>query len=279
MPASVISFINMKGGVGKTTLCVGIAEYMANFLGKKVLVIDVDPQFNATQSLLGHYGRVDEYVDQLQSNKITIRRIFEVPTSIMDTAQVTKPSDVITKLSDNLDVILGDINIIFDTSQESVRIFKIKRFIDDNNLRDQYDFIFLDSPPTISIFTDASLVASDLYVVPVKIDHYSILGATSLVSVVRNVRHNHNPNIQHLGFVYTNTDDELTLKTSKIKDNFEEKFVEFYFFENKLSYVRDLMVGQQGNIPSCYTKSRSDISAISTEFIARVNQLMVSANG
>ncbi|CAM6884080.1 AAA family ATPase [Leclercia adecarboxylata] len=279
MPASVISFINMKGGVGKTTLCVGIAEYMANFLGKKVLVIDVDPQFNATQSLLGHYSRVDEYVDQLQSNKITIRRIFEVPTSIMDTAQVIKPNDVITKLSDNLDVILGDINIIFDTSQESVRIFKIKRFIDDNNLRDQYDFIFLDSPPTISIFTDASLVASDLYVVPVKIDHYSILGATSLVSVVRNVRHNHNPNIQHLGFVYTNTDDELTLKTSKIKNNFEEKFVEFYFFENKLSYVRDLMVGQQGNIPSCYTKSRSDISAISAEFIARVNQLMVSANG
>lgn len=279
MPASVISFINMKGGVGKTTLCVGIAEYMANFLGKKVLVIDVDPQFNATQSLLGHYGRVDEYVDQLQSNKITIRRIFEVPTSIMDTAQVIEPKDVITKLSDNLDVILGDINIIFDTSQESVRIFKIKRFIDDNNLRDQYDFIFLDSPPTISIFTDASLVASDLYVVPVKIDHYSILGATSLVSVVRNVRHNHNPNIKHLGFVYTNTDEELTLKTSKIKGNFEEKFVEFYFFENKLSYVRDLMVGQQGNIPSCYTKSRSDISAISDEFIVRVNQLMVSANG
>ncbi|EAA3827203.1 ParA family protein, partial [Salmonella enterica subsp. enterica] len=81
--------------------------------------------------------------------------------------------------------------------------FKIKRFIDDNNLRDQYDYIFLDSPPTISIFTDASLVASDFYVVPVKIDHYSILGATSLVSVVRNVRHNHNPNIRHLGFVYT----------------------------------------------------------------------------
>lgn len=279
MPASVISFINMKGGVGKTTLCVGIAEFMANFLDKRVLVIDVDPQFNATQSLLGHYGRVDEYLDQLQTNKITIRRIFEVPTSIMDTAQAVRPVDVITQVSDNLDVILGDINIIFDTSQESVRIFKIKRFIDDNNLRDQYDYIFLDSPPTISIFTDASLVASDFYVVPVKIDHYSILGATSLVSVVRNVRHNHNPNIKHLGFVYTNTDDELTLKTSRIKDSFEEQFSQFYFFENKLSYVRDLMVGQQGNIPSCYTKSRSDISAISTEFMLRVSQLMVSENG
>lgn len=116
MPASVISFINMKGGVGKTTLCVGIAEFMANYLGKRVLVIDVDPQFNATQSLLGHYGRVDEYLDQLQTNKITIRRIFEVPTSIMDTAQAIRPVDVITKVSDNLDVILGDINIILYTS-------------------------------------------------------------------------------------------------------------------------------------------------------------------
>ncbi|WP_350313166.1 ParA family protein [Dickeya fangzhongdai] len=53
MPAPVVSFINMKGGVGKTTLCIGIAEYMASCLKKRVLVIDIDPQFNATQSLLG----------------------------------------------------------------------------------------------------------------------------------------------------------------------------------------------------------------------------------
>ncbi|EKN4847063.1 ParA family protein [Yersinia enterocolitica] len=281
MLAPVVSFINMKGGVGKTTLCVGIAEYMANHLNKKVLVIDVDPQFNATQSLLGNYGRVDEYLNQLQPNKATIRRIFEVPTSIMDQAQTLRPVDVITSLDVNLDIILGDINIIFDTSQESVRIQKIKRFIEENNLRSAYDFIFIDSPPTISIFTDASLVASNYYIVPVKIDHYSILGATSLVSVIRNLRHNHNPIIRNLGFLYTNTDDELTLKTNKIKEQFESQtqFESFYFFENKLSYVRDLMVGQQGNIPSCYAKSRADIGAICDEFMARIEHLEVEKNG
>ncbi|MDQ9182328.1 ParA family protein [Cronobacter sakazakii] len=69
MPASVISFINMKGGVGKTTLCVGIAEYLANYMHKNVLVIDIDPQFNATQSILNQYNRVDEYIEKLQPNK------------------------------------------------------------------------------------------------------------------------------------------------------------------------------------------------------------------
>ena len=60
MTTPVISFINMKGGVGKTTLCVDIAEYLANFMDKKVLIIDIDPQFNATQSILSKYDRVKE---------------------------------------------------------------------------------------------------------------------------------------------------------------------------------------------------------------------------
>lgn len=281
MTAPVISFINMKGGVGKTTLCVGIAEFLANTLGKSVLVIDVDPQFNATQSLLGHYDRVNEYLTQIQPGKRTIRRIFEVPTSLLDNAQTVQKQDVVTKISERLDAILGDINIIFDTSQESVRIQKIKRFIQDNDLRDAYDYIFIDSPPTISIFTDAALVASDYYIVPVKIDHYSVLGATSLVSVIRNLRHNHNQGITHLGFIYTNTDEVLTQKTLRIKDTFEsqDSFSDFYFFENRLSYVRDLMVGLQGNLPSCYTKSRADIAGICEEFIARVDNLERAKNG
>ncbi len=83
MTAPVISFINMKGGVGKTTLCVGMGEYLANYLQKKILVIDIDPQFNATQSLMGHYSRVDEYLETIQPANKTIRKIFELPNSLM----------------------------------------------------------------------------------------------------------------------------------------------------------------------------------------------------
>ncbi|EJG0602259.1 AAA family ATPase [Cronobacter sakazakii] len=281
MPASVISFINMKGGVGKTTLCVGIAEYLANYMHKNVLVIDIDPQFNATQSILNQYNRVDEYIEKLQPNKKTIRRIFETPTSLMEEAKEISIDDVITKVADNLDFILGDINIIFDTAQEAVRIRKIKTFIEDNKLKDKYDFIFIDSPPTISLFTDAALVASDFYLVPVKIDHYSVLGATSLIGVIRNLQRNHNPQIKNLGFVYTNTADRFTDKTSKIKEQFETTppFNNLYFFQNRLSFVRDLMVGGRGNIPSRYRKSRQDIHVICQEFIDRLTNLENGNNG
>ncbi|HCT3284839.1 AAA family ATPase [Morganella morganii] len=281
MAAPVISFINMKGGVGKTTLCVGMAEYLANYMGKKILVIDVDPQFNATQSLMGKYGKVDDYMENHLSNGNTIRKIFETPSNVMERSKIASPEDVITKIDDNLDIILGDINIIFDTSQESVRVNKINNFINKNNLKNHYDFIFIDSPPTISLFTDAALIASNYYLVPVKIDHYSVLGATSLISAIDTLQDNHNKTLIHIGFIYTNTDDDFTQKTTKIKEQFEEKspFDSMYFFNNRLSYVRNLMVGAQGNIPSHYERSRNDIANICDEFLSRMNQIAEDTNG
>ncbi len=184
MTASVISFINMKGGVGKTTLCVGIAEYLANFFHKKILLIDVDPQFNATHSVMGKYNRVEEYIDTLQPQTKTIRKVLETKNSISTNKEATTAIDVITVLNDNLHMILGDMDIIFDTDQASIRIKKINKFINDNSLRDIYDYILIDSPPTISIFTDAALIASDFYIAPIKIDYYSILGASNLIDVI-----------------------------------------------------------------------------------------------
>lgn len=275
MTAPVISFINMKGGVGKTTLCVGIGEFLANYLDKKILVIDIDPQFNATQSLMGHYGRVEEYLKTLQPQTKTIRKIFELPNSLMDDEKKVKPEQVITNISDNLDMILGDINIIFDTNYESIRIKMLNKFITENKLKEKYDFIFIDSPPTISLFTDTALIASDYYLTPIKIDHYSVLGANSLNSVIRNIRTHHDKTLEHVGYIYTNTDSSMTEKTMEIKSGFEKhpNFETHYFFENKLSYVRDLMVGYQGNIPSCYQKSRTDINNICNEFIQRIDKL------
>ncbi|HIF9162573.1 TPA: ParA family protein, partial [Photobacterium damselae] len=66
MSAPVVSFINMKGGVGKTTLCISVADYLANTLGKSVLVIDIDPQFNATQSFLNKYDLIEKYLTELK---------------------------------------------------------------------------------------------------------------------------------------------------------------------------------------------------------------------
>lgn len=278
MTTPVISFINMKGGVGKTTLCVGIAEYLANYMEKKILIIDIDPQFNATQSILSKYNRVPEYINNHLQNTKTIRRIFETKSSLTGKVQQVTPDEIIIKMSQHLDMIFGDINTIFDIEQPAARLHKLKRFIEEYNLRDTYDFIFIDSPPTISLFTDAALVASDYYIVPVKIDHYSILGATSLLSVIDNIQENYDhKTIKNLGFIYTNTLENLSRKTKKLQTEFEstEPFNELYFFNSQLKFVQDLMVGGRGNISSAYKLSRNYIKAICEEFLIRIEEVRV----
>ncbi|CAK7035151.1 TPA: AAA family ATPase [Morganella morganii] len=275
MSAPVVSFINMKGGVGKTTLCVGIAEFLANYRHKKILLIDVDPQLNATQSIMGKYNRIEEYIDELLPNEKTIRKVFETKKSISTENIKLTPDQVITQLTDNLDVILGDISIIFDTDQAPIRIQRIKKFISDNDIRNKYDYILIDSPPTISIFTDASLIASDYYLTPIRIDYYSILGAANLMKVIEYLKESFDSNIKHLGFIYTNTHKRQTQKTKKIQKDFESNpmFIDNYFFSNRLSYLRDLMVGGRGNIPSSYTKSKIDIENICNEFENRISAI------
>lgn len=121
-----------------------------------------------------------------------------------------------------------------------------------------------------------ALVASDYYLVPVKIDHYSILGATSLLSVINNIKDTYDhPNIKNLGFIYTNTQESLTLKTRRMKNRFErtEPFNDLYFFDNRFNFVQDLMVGGKGNIASSYKLSRKYIRDICNEFISRIDEL------
>ncbi|MFQ1046953.1 ParA family protein [Avibacterium paragallinarum] len=270
MVAKVISFINMKGGVGKTTLCIGLADYMANFMNKKILVIDVDPQFNSTQSFMAKYNLSDKYLKLLEMH--SIRKIFHRPDDIYSQSKVPEKT-IIYPLTDTLGLILGDINLIFDNNKnDNTKYKRIKKFIDENHLRNEYDYIFIDCPPTISTYTDAALIASDYYVTPVKIDQYSILGVSSLLSVVNNIAYEEDLQLKPLGIVYTHIDDTMTQKTLKLKTGLEntDEIKELPFFTNHLSYVRDLMVGLQGNIPSHYTKSKNDIKAISEEFIQKI---------
>ena len=79
MSGKVVSFINMKGGVGKSTLCIGIGEYLATYRKKKILFIDLDPQFNTTQSLINEFDLEDEYMNEYSSgdNNKTVMKLFQ----------------------------------------------------------------------------------------------------------------------------------------------------------------------------------------------------------
>ena len=276
MSGKVVSFINMKGGVGKTTLCIGIGEYLANYCNKKVLFIDLDPQFNTTQSLVNEFNLEDEYLSNYSegTNQKTVMRLFETQQTIAKRLDLPNPEDILGHLNDNMDLLPGTIDLILvETDKDGSKAKKVKKFILNNNLKDQYDFIFLDCPPTISVYTDAALIASDFYLVPIRIDRYSILGIKLLKQVIDRLDDNESIGIRPLGIVYTMVKD-LTHKTLQLKATFESTEIvqEIGLFENMTSNVNDLLVGLQGNIASKYKKSREDISAICKEFLERIEK-------
>ena len=276
MSGKVVSFINMKGGVGKTTLCIGIGEYLANYCNKKVLFIDLDPQFNTTQSLVNEFNLEDEYLSNYSegTNQKTVMRLFETQQTIAKRLDLPNPEDILVHLNDNMDLLPGTIDLILvETDKDGSKAKKVKKFILNNNLKDQYDFIFLDCPPTISVYTDAALIASDFYLVPIRIDRYSILGIKLLKQVIDRLDDNESIGIRPLGIVYTMVKD-LTHKTLQLKATFESTEIvqEIGLLENMTSNVNDLLVGLQGNIASKYKKSREDISAICKEFLERIEK-------
>lgn len=277
MEGKVVSFINMKGGVGKTTLCIGIGEYLANYCNKKILFIDLDPQFNTTQSLVNEFNLEDEYISNYSegTNQKTVMRLFETQQTIAKRLDLPKPDDILVHLNEHMDLLPGTIDLILvETDKDGSKAKKVKKFIQNNNLKNEYDFIFIDCPPTISVYTDAALIASDFYLVPIRIDRYSILGIKLLKQVIDRLNDNEGIGIKPLGIVYTMVKD-LTHKTSQLKSTFENTEIvkEIGLFKNMTSNVNDLLVGLQGNIASKYKKSREDIRAICKEFLERVDEV------
>ena len=132
MEGKVVSFINMKGGVGKTTLCIGIGEYLANYCNKKILFIDLDPQFNTTQTLVNEFDLEDEYLSNYSEgiNQKTVMRLFETQQTIAKRPELPKPEDILVKLNDNMDILPGTINLILvEPDTDGSKAKKVKKFI------------------------------------------------------------------------------------------------------------------------------------------------------
>lgn len=270
----VVSFINMKGGVGKTTLCIGIGEYLARNRGMRILFIDLDPQFNSTQSLMNEFDLEEKYLDEYCEKNVTVKRLFESPTKVSERPRMPSKEEIIVELEENMHIIPGTINLIFeDNNKDGGKTRRVDKFIKDNDLRNYYDYIFIDCPPTISLYTDAALYASDYYLVPNRIDRYSMLGIKLLKQVIDRLCFDESIDIKPLGIIYTMKKED-TRKSQLIKDKFEDSDIvhEIGLFESETTYVNDLLVGLQGNIASKYKKSKEDIELVCIEFIERINR-------
>jgi chromosome partitioning protein len=190
---TVIAFLNMKGGVGKTTVAVNFAYNLSMKQDSRVLMIDLDPQYNATQYLV-NIDSHQEYVDGTKPTVFDIiaSRGFEYRSIVngkkrRQKAEKLSLNDVARNIgtgwnSARLDLIPGTIHLInLEMAGRGVE-HKLQRFV--TQIKDAYDFILVDCPPTFSIFLLSGILASDYYLVPVKPDPLSVLGVPLLESVI-----------------------------------------------------------------------------------------------
>lgn len=237
--AKVISFVNMKGGVGKTTLTKEIGYRLSKSLKKNVLLIDVDPQMNLTQSMFQVYGYAPsqeiakqirlEDKDSQDSNdkshkniKISHASIAEIFQSSISSSPNMQKAVQQLEPDNLLDIVPGELGIEFLTRNLNSNTLEngIYEFIKRNHLRSIYDFILIDCPPTYSSYTVAALKPSDFYIIPVKPEAYSVLGVNMLLKVVDSVvssneiYYEKSP-LKSLGIVFT---DVLANPSSAISD-------------------------------------------------------------
>ena len=192
--AKVISIANQKGGVGKTTTAVNLSACVATE-GKKVLLIDIDPQGNASSGL---GVKADE-------NK----SIYNVIVDEIDIKDTIKPTMI-----ENLDVCPANINLAgaeIELVSMVSRETRLKGAID--SIREQYDYIFIDCPPSLGLITLNSFTASDSVLVPIQCEYYALEGLGQLINTINLVKKHLNQNIKIEGVVLTMFDARTNLST------------------------------------------------------------------
>jgi len=195
----IISVINQKGGVGKTTTVVNLSTALAQ-LGKKILVIDLDPQGNATTGL----GK---------SNNNNDKNIYKVIIGQENLKNCIQNSCV-----KNLDIIGSNVNLSgleVETANDPNRAFLLKEILTEKNqeLLDKYENIFIDCPPSLSLLTVMSLVVADELLVPLQTEFFALEGVSQLVKTIERIKINLNPTLEIRGILLTMFDRRNKLST------------------------------------------------------------------
>lgn len=188
----IISIINQKGGVGKTTTCVNLAAFVAA-KGYKTLLIDEDAQGNSTSGL---------------SKGLKIRgNLFDVLLNDVPPKEAISPTAVkkLSILPSSIDLAGAEIEIAQVEERESL----LKRKI--SSLKEEYDYIFIDCPPSLGLLTLNALVASDSVIVPIQAEFYALEGLSQLVKTVQVVVRKFNPSLRLLGILLTMFDGRTNL--------------------------------------------------------------------
>lgn len=189
----VISITNQKGGVGKTTSAINIAYFLAK-MGLRTLLIDFDPQGNATSGLGIDKSQLETTMSDVISGEKILRDV------IVDTGFAGLKLAPSTPILANTEVELAN---------AKGRFTRLKNAIE--NVRNDFDYVILDSPPSLSLLTVNGFIASDYLVLPVQAEFYAMEGLGQLLESMKLVRKGMNPNLELLGVLPTMVDSRTTL--------------------------------------------------------------------
>lgn len=198
--SKVIAVFNQKGGVGKTTTNVNLSASMGK-MGKKVLVLDLDPQGNTTSGYGVDKNEVENTIYEVMLDNINIK------------------DAIINTEFDNIDVVASATELsgaeIEMTSMEN-REFVLKNALE--SVREEYDYIFIDCPPSLGMLTINSLTAVDSVLIPIQCEYYALEGVSQLMETIKLVKSRLNPNLDIQGVVLSMFDGRANLSIQVVEE-------------------------------------------------------------
>lgn len=194
----ILVFANQKGGVGKTTTAVNLGAYIAE-TGRKVLLIDFDPQGNLSSSL------------GLDKKRAGIYEALSGNASVGEVIQKTPVANLFG-VSSNINLTGANVELVDQDEKE----FFLKKILE--QVREMYDYIFIDSPPSLGILTLNGLVAADYVIIPLQCEYFALEGLTLLVQTVAGVQKELNKKLSIGGIIFTMYDTRTNLANEVVKN-------------------------------------------------------------